>query len=38
MRRGQKLKKRLLTRQKQWDSFPQSVQNATTRPGSEHKK
>lgn len=37
MRRGVKLKKRLETRQKQWDSFPKDVQNATTRPGSEHK-
>lgn len=29
--------KKLETRQKQWDSFPKSVQEATTRPGSEKK-
>jgi hypothetical protein len=37
MRRGKKLSKKLETRIKQWDSFPKSVQEATTRPGSEHK-
>lgn len=37
MRRGKKLQKKLLARQKQWDSFSQSVKNSTTRPGSEHK-
>jgi hypothetical protein len=31
------LKKKLETRQKQWDSFPKSVQASTTRPGSQHK-
>ena len=31
------LKKKLETRQKQWDLFPNSVKDATTRPGSEHK-
>jgi len=36
-RRGKKLQKKLLARQKQWDSFPNSVKDATTRPGSEHK-
>ena len=29
--------KKLESRKKQWDSFPKSVQEATTRPGSEHK-
>lgn len=28
---------RLEARQKQWDSFPKSVQTATTRPGSKNK-
>ena len=28
---------RLLARQKQWDSFPKSVQASTTRPGSKNK-
>lgn len=37
MRRGKKLMKNLQSCQKQWDSFPQSVKNATTRPESEHK-
>ena len=31
------LKKKLETRQKQWDSFPNSVQAATTWTGSQHK-
>ena len=29
--------KKLESRKKQWDSFPKSVQESTTRPGSEHK-
>lgn len=29
--------KKLESRIKQWDSFPKSVQAATTRPGSQHK-
>ena len=37
MRRGKKLQRTLLARQKQWDAFPQAVKNATTRPGSQHK-
>ena len=31
------MRKKLETRQKQWDSFPKSVQESTTRPGSQHK-
>lgn len=31
------MRKKLETRQKQWDSFPKSVQETTTRPGSQHK-
>lgn len=37
MRRGKKLAKNLIARQRQWDSFPKSVQESTTRPGSEHR-
>lgn len=37
MKRGEKLRRNLTARQKQWDSFPKTVQAATTRPGSEHK-
>ena len=31
------MRKKLETRQKQWDAFPKVHQAATTRPGSEHK-
>lgn len=37
MKRSKKLKLKLIARQKQWDSFPKNVQEATTRPGSQHK-
>ena len=37
MKRSKKLRRNLETRQKQWDSFPKDHQNATTRPGSQHK-
>lgn len=36
-KRGVKLRNKLLARQKQWESFPQSVKDSTTKPGSEHK-
>lgn len=37
MKRSKKLAKKLEVRKKQWDQFPKDVQNATTRPGSQHK-
>lgn len=36
-RRGVKLRRKLESRQKYFDSLPQSVKNSQTRPGSEHK-
>ena len=35
--KAKKMRLKLETRRKQWDSFPKNVQAATTRPGSQHK-